>query len=71
MEGVFPGMARKKCLIYLDDVLVMGSTFEEHLDNLRIVFASLSNAGLKLKPTKCKLAHQEVVYLGYVVSSSN
>jgi len=57
MENVLTGVARKKCLVYLDDVLVMGSTFEEHLDNLRTVF---TRAGLKLKPTKCKLVRQEV-----------
>ena len=69
MESVLAGVVREKCLIYLDDVLVMGSTFTEHLDNFRVVFTCLSNAGLKLKPTKCKLVHEEVEYLGYVVSS--
>jgi len=34
MESVLAGVARDKCLVYLDDVLVMGSTFEEHLCNL-------------------------------------
>ena len=70
MEGVLVGLARKKCLIYLDDVLVVGSTFSEHLDNLRDVFLRLSAVGLKLKPSKCRLARQEVIYLGYVVSAS-
>ena len=46
----------------------MESTFEEHLDKLRTVFSCLSDAGLTLKPTKCKLVRQEVEYLGYVVS---
>jgi len=55
LESVLNGVARKKCLINLDGVLVMGSTFEKHLKNLRTVFTRLSNAGLKLQPTKCKL----------------
>ena len=70
MEGVLAGLARDKCLIYLDDVLVMGRTFAEHLSNLRDVFSRLSAAGLRLKPTKCRLVRGEVLFLGYVVSAS-
>ena len=69
MEGVLMGLARDKCLIYLDDVLVMGRTFAEHLSNLREVFIRLSTAGLRLKPTKCHLVRREVLFLGYLVSA--
>ena len=68
METVFSGLARDKCFIYLDDVLVVGRTFEEHLSNLREVLTRLREAGLKLKPGKCHLAKFQVTYLGYVVS---
>ena len=68
METVFRGLARDKCFVYLDDVLVVGQTFEEHLSNLREVFTRLKEAGLKLKPSKCHLAKSQVTYLGYVVS---
>ena len=67
METVFSGLARDKCFIYLDDVLVVGQTFEEHLSNLREVFTRLKEAGLKLKPSNCHLAKPQVTYLGYVV----
>ena len=69
MEGVLAGLARERCLVYLDDVLVMGKTFAEHLYNLREVFGRLSTAGLKLKPAKCHLMKEEVLFLGYVVSA--
>ena len=39
-----------------------------HVANLRAVFLCLQQAGLKLKPTKCKLVCPKVEYLGYVVS---
>ena len=68
MEVVLRGLAREKCLVYLDDLLVIGRTFEEHIENLRQVFTRLMEAGLKLKPSKCKLARCEVEFLGYVVS---
>ena len=69
MEAVLVGLAREKCVVYLDDILVMGKTFEEHLDNLAQVLSRLRQAGLKLKPKKCHLAKRRVCYLGYVVSS--
>ena len=59
----------KKCMVYPDDVLVMGRTFQEHLDNLIQVLERLSRAGLQLQPKKCHLAQQKVAYLGYVISS--
>ena len=69
MESVLVGLAREVCVVYLDDILVMGETFEEHLENLASVFDRLRQAGLRLKPSKCYLARWEVEYLGYVVSA--
>ena len=68
METVLRGLARDICCVYLDDILVMGTTFEEHLCNLRCVFDRLRDAGLRLKPSKCYLARKEVEYLGYAIS---
>ena len=68
METVFSGIARDKCFVYLDDMLVVGQMFEEHLINLKEVFTRLKEAGLKLKPSKCNLAKSQVTHLGYVVS---
>ena len=68
MEAVLAGVAREKCMVYLDDVLVIGQTFEEHVDNLRCVFNRLRTAELKLKPTKCYFGSHQVEYLGYLVS---
>ena len=45
MEAVLVGLAREKCIVYLDDILVMGRTFEEHLDNLAQVLSRLKQAG--------------------------
>ena len=68
METVLAGLTRSCCLVYLDDVMVIGKNFFEHLDNLRNVFERFRIANLKLKPEKCCLAGSEVLYLGYVVS---
>ena len=68
MEVVLRGLVRECCLVYLDDILVIGRTFTEHLANLAKVFSRLREAGLHLKPSKCHLVATEVEYLGHVVS---
>ena len=50
MEKVLHGLVGKACLVYLDNVLVLGKNLEEHLDNLRKVWDRLCEAGLRLKP---------------------
>lgn len=65
MEDVLSGLIPKSCMVYIDDVLVIGQTFEEQLANLRKVFERLRAAGLRLKLIKCEFAGGKVVYLGF------
>lgn len=67
MESVLAGLVCDKCLVYLEDISVIGQFFEEHLHNLRDVFTQLRRAGLWLKATKYKLLQKEVQFLGHVV----
>ena len=69
MDMVLGGLQWTNCLVYLDDVIVVGRTFREHLQNLRSVFSRLSTAGLKLQPKKCHLCSPQVEFLGHVVSA--
>ncbi|GFU97106.1 hypothetical protein TNCV_5074981 [Trichonephila clavipes] len=50
METVLKGLTFEACLIYPDDVIIGGCTFEEHLQNIRKVLSKLSDANLKLNP---------------------
>lgn len=68
METVLAGVQWQIYLLYLDDGIVVGRTFEDMLTNLRTVFNRLKGAGLKLKPTKCRLFARQVRFLGYIVS---
>ena len=56
-------------LLYLDDIIVSSSTFDEHIERLGNVFSCMRHHGLKLKPSKCHLLKQEVTYLGHIVSA--
>ena len=60
VECVLAGLTGEQCLIYLNDIIVFSSTFEEHLRRLANVFTALREAGLKLKPSKCFFAQKEV-----------
>ena len=68
MELLLAGLNWKKCLIYIDDILVFGATFRDCLDNLQEVLAKLKEANLKIKPKKCYLFQEEAAYLGHIVS---
>ena len=65
-ERVLKGMHWKTCLVYLDDIIVMGRTFDEHLKNLGEVLKRIT-AGLKLSVKNCALFQKQVKYLGHRV----
>ena len=69
MEAVLSGMHWCSILVYLDDVIVFGKTFDEKLSRLTEVLSRMRGADLKLNPKKCSLFRREVTFLGHVVSS--
>lgn len=68
MKLVLQGLQWKICLIYLDDVVVFGSSVEEHMERVSQVFECIRQAKLKLKPEKCQLLQKEVTFLGHVIN---
>ena len=69
METVLAGLNWQICLIYLDDIIIFGKTFEDMINNLDKVLNQLKSAGLKLKPRKCQLFAKEVEFLGHMITS--
>ena len=69
MQKVLVGLEWKTCFVYLDDVLIVSQTFQDHLAHLREVFSRLRTANLRLKPKKCGLLRQQVPFLGHIVST--
>ena len=68
MDMVLAGLQCTTCLVYLDDVIILGHDFDSHLKNLGKVFDRLREAGLKVKPSKCELFKMKVVFLGHIIS---
>ena len=70
MDLILAGLQWSNCLVYLDDIIILGKNFNDHLTNIQSVFQRIRDAGLKLKPTKCMFFQEKVDYLGHVVSRS-
>ena len=69
MECTSAGLTPAECLIYLDNIVVFSSTFEDHLHRLKQVFEQSRMTGLRLKPSKCHSCLPQVRYLGLIVST--
>ena len=67
MDRVLQGLRWSRCLVYLDDIISFGTTFDDALDNLTLIFERLHSYGLQLKSTKCHLFRTSVPFLGHVV----
>ena len=68
MQAVLHGLLLDTVLAYLDDVIVLGDSFDSHLHNLAVVFERFREHNLKLKPSKCSLIKTQVKFLGKIVS---
>ena len=69
MDLVLADLQWTTCLVYLDDIIVFGRTFSEHLNRLDEVLSKLYAANLKAKPSKCNLFSSRVKYLGHIISA--
>lgn len=52
MDTVLAGLKWQTCLVYLDDVIVFASTFEEHLSRLEVALRAIKSSGPTLKSEK-------------------
>ena len=70
MDLVLSGICWEHCLDYIDDihVVIMGKIFKNHLQNLRIVLEKMRGAGIQLKPAKCSLFCEKVIFLGHIIT---
>lgn len=50
---------------YLDDIVIVTPTFEEHIIWLNRVLDKIKTAGLTINPDKCEFCKSQVRYLGF------
>ncbi len=62
MDKVLDGLVGKRCLVYLDDVIIYGSTFKETLVKLKQVMARLPEHNLLAKTRKCEFFETSIAF---------
>ena len=71
MNLVLRGLTWKTVLAFLDELVVLGKSFEDHVTNLKEALERFRKHGLKLKPKKCTFFQQEIEFSGRKVSSDS
>ena len=67
MDVILKDIPRTECTI--DDIILTGTDDKEHLASLEKVLQRLSEAGLRVNPSKCTFFQDQVEYCGHVISS--
>lgn len=65
MAIAFAGLKPHQAFTYMDDLIVIGFTENQHINNLRRVFQVCRDVNLKLNPNKCEFFKHEVYFLGH------
>ena len=63
------GFDRKKVIVYIDDIAILGNNIENFVENHEIVFKALKNFNLRLKARKCHFLREEIPFLGCLLSA--
>ena len=60
MDSILAGLHWRSCLVYIDDIVVIGKSFDEHLYNLQQVLERLRQAGLNCNPTNANFCRHKL-----------
>ncbi len=63
----FSGVIGKGLFVYLHDLIVVSKDLNSHLQQLSLIFQKLTQAGLKVKLTKCEFLKPRIEFLGHLV----
>ncbi|GFU81018.1 retrovirus-related Pol polyprotein from transposon 297 [Trichonephila clavipes] len=57
--------------VRVNDIAIFSQGWKDHVKHIDIVLGRLRKAGLKVKPSKCKFAQEEVLFLGHRIGSGS
>ena len=69
MMSKFSDMAEKRIKVFMDDFSVLGNSFDNFLENLRLVLVRCEETNLVLNWEKCHFMVQEGIILGHRIST--
>jgi hypothetical protein len=61
-------LADKWVIIYIDDIIIMSNTWEEHLHRIERILKIVTNMNMKILLKKCNFGFHQIKSLGHVVS---
>ena len=67
MDVLLAGLKRYTCLVYIDDIVIFGRNFTEHLLRLETILERVQKAGIKLNLKKCRCLETRLLILGHIV----
>ena len=56
--------------VFMDDILIYGTSMEQHDARLEMVLQRVESAGLKLNKEKCSLRRSQLRFLGHLIDQS-
>lgn len=68
MNSILNELIGKCCLVYLDDIIIFGSSLQQHMENLNKVLTKLARANLKIQLDKCEFLRKDCEFLGHIVT---
>ena len=69
IASLLAGMTWEELLAFFDVVLVFSPTFAKHCESLDRALTLIEEAGLKVKPEKCRILPQRVPFVGHILSA--
>ena len=70
MNSVLLGLNKKQCFVYIDDIIIYGSSLDDHNRKLVNVFKRLRKNNLKLQPHKFEFLKSSCEYLGHEITKN-
>lgn len=71
MNSIFKSHLRRFVLVFFNDILIYSKDKVEHLIHLETVVELLRSNNLVAKKRKCFFGGDQILYLGYIISSQD
>jgi len=71
MNDILKPFLRRFVLVFFDDILIYSSSWEEHVQQVQLVFQLLRANTLFIKQSKCFFGETQVAYLGHIISADS
>jgi len=68
MNEILRDHINKKCVVYLDDILIFSTSLKEHIQAINEIFQILEKKNLKIQIDKCNFMKKETEFLGHILT---